>query len=224
MTDAGITLTAEGVYLARGRTYVLRNLCLRLRSGDVVGLVGENGAGKTTLLAVLASRLRPTRGRVTLRSAGRLLRGQEYRATVGMVAHEPFLYPELTCRENLALFAALYGQDSSRNALEGILQTVGLSGAVERPVGLLSRGMTQRLAIARLLVSASKVWLLDEPFSGLDLEGQAFLDRLLRAHGESGGIVVVSSHTPNLLDGLCNRTIRLRKGRLVPSQEAEAPR
>jgi heme exporter protein A len=163
-------------------------------------LVGPNGAGKTTLLRVVAGLLRPTAGAV------------ERRAPIGMVGHDAMLYPALTARENLRFFARLHGVDGARVA--DLLEQVGLTHRAHDRVGTFSRGMLQRMAIARALVHDPAVLLFDEPLSGLDDAASHALVALLAGLRERGAAMILVSHQLELLRGVGTHIVRMAGGRL----------
>ncbi len=208
-------IAAEAVTRVIGRRHILRGVSLDAGPGDVVALVGPNGAGKTTLLHVLAGRSSHEDGRVRLRWDGREVTGLEFRARVAFLPHDLFLYPDLTARENLAFFATLHGVGDATDRVAGTLDRVGLARDADRLVRTLSRGMQQRAAVGRLLVTGAAVWLLDEPGTGLDTAGRQWLWSTLEGHARAGGAVVLSSHDPAEVGRLATRILALRSGRVL---------
>jgi heme exporter protein A len=186
---------------------VLVDVSFALHRGEAFLLVGPNGAGKTTLLRVLAGLLRQTTGQV------------ERRATVGMVAHDPMLYPALTARENLRFFARLHGVDGAR--VTDLLEQVGLTHRAHDRVGTFSRGMLQRMAIARALVHQPDVLLFDEPLSGLDDAASRALVTLLVELRDRGTAMILVSHQLELLRGVGTHIVRMAGGRLGPIDPLE---
>lgn len=215
------SVLAQGLYKDYGRQRALSDVSLRLHSGQITGLLGENGAGKSTLLALLSGMLRPTRGSVRLDEQPLLdIDPTFFRARLGVLSHEPRLYAELSPRENLALFGRLYGVFSSQSGdasqtIDAWLSRVDLTRAADRPVRTLSRGMLQRLAIAKTLLHSPTLLLLDEPFTGLDPTGTALLCTLLRQERTRGTIVLLISHDLHLLAPLCDQVVILHRGRQV---------
>jgi heme exporter protein A len=175
---------------------------LSLAAGESVLLVGPNGAGKTTLLRVLAGLLRASGGRV------------ERRGRVGLVAHYSMLYDALTARENLRFFARLHGVEGRRRA-DDLLEQMGLAAFGDERVGAFSRGMTQRLAIARALLSDPDILLLDEPLTGLDDRSCAKVLQVLGELQARGRALLIASHQLAELLGVVTAIGFLIQGRLA---------
>ena len=164
---------------------------------------GPNGAGKTTLLRLLAGLLKPTAG-VARVGGVRLPGGAAARAQVGLISHHSMLYEALTARENVEFAARLHGVDAPREAAEAALRVMRVADRAATPVRALSRGLQQRVSIARALVHAPRVLLLDEPYSGLDDAGAAALAALLEARRGEGATLVLVTH--NVAEGLALAT------------------
>ncbi|HTQ06759.1 MAG TPA: ABC transporter ATP-binding protein [Polyangiaceae bacterium] len=195
-----------------GAVAALRGVTLALDAGQIVMLEGENGAGKSTLLSVLATVLKPTLGRVIYEPIGEEL--ERVRPELGWVSHESLCYRELSGRENVELAARAYGV-SDPSAWERARDRVDARAFADRPVRLLSRGQRQRIALARALVHAPSVLLLDEPWAGLDGRSSELLERALIDERERGTLIVVSSHAPEQAERLGARRVRLAGGRLA---------
>lgn len=212
-------LTVEDVSRHFGRRRALSRVSFRAERGAILGLLGPNGAGKSTLLALLATLLRPSTGRILYgtRSAGE--HGAELRATIGVLGHELFLYPELTARENLEFFAGLYGVTDRRAAALDALDHAGLRDRADDLVSSFSRGMRQRLGLERALIHAPRLLLLDEPFTGLDDASAMALGRRLQALRSQGAIVILATHDLDLAEALLDRAVFLRDGRIVHAVE-----
>lgn len=221
------TVLAQGLYKDYGRQRALSDVSLRLHSGQITGLLGENGAGKSTLLALLSGMLRPTRGSVRLDEQPLLdIDPTFFRARLGVLSHEPRLYAELSPRENLALFGRLYGVFSSQSGdasqtIDAWLARVDLARAADRPVRTLSRGMLQRLAIAKTLLHSPTLLLLDEPFTGLDRGGAFALGQQLGAAKARGTMIVVVTHDLEAIAGYADHVAILRRGQLVLEQRSD---
>jgi heme exporter protein A len=201
-------LLCAGLVRRYGHRTALDGVDLRVERGETVVLTGANGAGKTTLLRVLATVLRPTSGRVVVEGHALPGAARAARPLVGYAGHEPLVYPALTARENLDLYAALFGVEP--DAVPRALDRVGLARRGTDRVSEFSRGMLQRLSLARATLHRPQVLLLDEPSSGLDADGSALLDELL---AEQGRTVVIATHDPGRFDAAARR-LRIDAGRV----------
>jgi heme exporter protein A len=182
----------EGLGRRFGERTALRDVTLTVPQGATLVVLGPNGAGKSTLLRVLAGLLRPHAG--TLRILGHVLpdEGWRVRGRIGLLAHEPMLYRDLTPRENLRFHARLHDVPLAR--IDEVLDAVGMTARADDPVAVLSRGMVQRVAAARAVLHDPELLLLDEPFANLDPAATALLEPLIgRASGRTR---VVTSHDP----------------------------
>jgi len=210
-------LEAQNVSYIRGRTAVLRDLNLTVACGDIVALLGANGVGKTTLLECLAGVLRPTGGGVHwFGEAGS--DSTSSRRWVGFLGHESSLYHSLTAWENLHFAGRMYGLDQPEDRVEEVLSSFQLKSHAHRPTGSLSRGMRQRLAIARAMLHEPVILMLDEPFTSLDDSARDSLEELLRAMRRSGMAILMTSHDPAQSRNLADRIFWLREGRLFPDK------
>ena len=202
-----------------GAIQALCGLDLRLPAGESVAVFGPNGAGKTTLIRILTLALRPTAGSFRIAGLEPSRHERDIRASIGVISHHSYLYDDLTARQNLEFFARLYGVAAPRPRAAELLEVVGLASRADDPVGGFSRGMQQRLSLARALVHEPSLVFLDEPFTGLDPHGARSLRRTLeRLRAERRSIVLV---THNLGEGLelSDRWLILARGRLL----AEGP-
>lgn len=213
-------LGARGVIKRHGFREVLRGIDIDLPQGRVVALHGPNGAGKSTLLRILALLQRPSAGQVLWEGRPVAGREGEVRRSLGVVAHHTFLYDHLTAEENLRFYGRLYGlADPARRAGE-LLAAVGLEEYAREMVGTFSRGMQQRLAIARALVHGPRVLLLDEPFTGLDRGGQAMLVDLLSRFRRDGGACLLVSHDFEASATVADTVVILHRGVIVRESDA----
>ena len=205
----------EAVVKQYGLNPVLRGVDLHVAAGEFVTLVGPNGAGKSTLLAIVATLLPPTSG--TVRVGGWALPGQadRVRRHIGLVSHHALLYRDLTAAENLTFYGKLYRlDDPEARALEA-LRAVGLFSRQRDAVGTFSRGMLQRLTIARATLHEPDVLLLDEPYTGLDQEASRLLDELLRTEAARGRTILMITHDLEHGLGLADRLAILHRGRIA---------
>jgi heme exporter protein A len=209
------SLSAAEVWRGFGRERVLRGVSLELTSGNSLAILGRNGSGKSTLLRVLAGLLRPARGRVLVGGED-LFAAPRARARLGYVGHEPMLYGGLTVMENLRLYAALYGLPDPRARTEEACALLDLEAYRDTLTARLSRGLTQRAAVARAVLHRPQVLLLDEPFAGLDPDATARLAAHLDAFRAAGGTLILATHHPAEAARLSDTARRLTGGRLTP--------
>jgi heme exporter protein A len=199
-----------------GSERALVNVSLELGGRSMCALLGHNGAGKTTLLGLLSTLVRPNDGKIVYRTGTTEITGAAVRREIGMLAHASLCYAELTARENLALFAGLYEIDDGAAALDAVLDRVGLEPRARgRAARTYSRGMLQRLALARALLTRPSLLLLDEPFTGLDRGGAIALGAELGKLRDDGAIVVVVTHDLEAIAGRTDHVAILRRGQLV---------
>jgi heme ABC exporter ATP-binding subunit CcmA len=184
---------------------------MEIPAGQSIALFGANGAGKSTLLRILATLSRPTRGTVQAFGEDAWEIRDTVRERTGVVAHQPYVYPELTCYENLRFFATMFGCDPAQ-VIPAALETVGLTHRSDSPASTLSRGLLQRLNLARAILHSPDVLILDEPDTGLDREGRQVLSSLVREHVERGGTVVFTTHSYDYGLDLATRIVALRDG------------
>lgn len=184
----------ENVQKWFGHTIALQGVSLTVQPGEFVVFLGRNGAGKSTLLRVIARIVKPNAGRVRVCGIDVLKNPELIRSRLGFVAHSSFLYRHLTACENLLFFARLYQVPNPENRVQETLRWVGLEKQANRQIGGFSRGMQQRLAIARAVLHDPEILLLDEPFTGLDLEAAELLGQWLKNFVESQKTVVMATH------------------------------
>ncbi len=204
-----------------GLKVILRGLDFHVEPGEFVALLGPNGAGKTTFLRILASLSRPTMGEVNI--AGHKLphEAAQVRARLGVVSHQPLLYPDLTAEENLRFYARMYGIENQDERITDVLEMVGLNARRRDLVGAFSRGMQQRLAIGRAVLHDPDVVLFDEPYTGLDQDASEMLDEVLRSVAAKGRTVVMTSHDLARAEDLATRFDILSRGVIATSARRE---
>lgn len=197
---------------------MLRGLDLKLGQGQVVVIQGDNGAGKTTLLRVLAGLLRPTQGKLEWFGTSSLKIHPRIRARLGYMAHDILLYEDLTAYQNLVLFANLYGLKNPLRQVMTALEDAGLWERRADPPRKFSRGMRARLGLARVLIHKPKILLLDEPSSGLDVQGRKWILKALSQQKKDGGASIITTHDPAVWTGLNANIKILDKGKLHPAK------
>jgi heme exporter protein A len=218
----GPPIVAEGLRREFGGIPVLAGIDLTVDAGELVVLLGANGAGKTTLLRVLATLLRPSGGTLRLFGEDASRRPPAARRRVGHVGHESACYPDLTGRENLRFYAELHGVPDPESRITELLRWAGLEEAARRAVRVYSRGMVQRLALARALLHGPELLLLDEPFSGLDPSASARLQSLLAELRRSGHAIVLSTHDVERVAAIATRVAILHRGRIAWTRDGAA--
>jgi len=212
---SGAVIEARDVSKRFGRQVALRGVDLRVSPGRTLAIVGPNGAGKSTLLRILSTLARPSSGVVLLGGVPVADDPVAARRRLGVVFGATFLYDELTGAENLAYYARLYGVRDSVSRAATLATLVGLEGRLYDRVGVYSRGMAQRLSIARALLHQPDVLLLDEPDAGLDPAAMAGLPRLLRGDGVPERAIVLTTHDLDLALTLADDVAILAGGRFV---------
>ncbi|MCA9964246.1 MAG: heme ABC exporter ATP-binding protein CcmA [Anaerolineales bacterium] len=194
---------------------VLQGVNLHILAGEFVMLVGANGAGKSTLMQIVAALQAPTAGQVTVGGWALPQYADRVRRHIGYVSHEPLLYADLTAAENLEFFSQIYELGLTKEQIGERLRRVGLLARQREAVRLFSRGMKQRLAIARATLHEPDILLLDEPYTGLDQQAAELLDHLLQQEVTAGRTIFMITH--DLVHGyhLCNRVAILNRGKIV---------
>ena len=212
-----IALRFDNIAKRYGGLFALRNVSLEIQAGECLALAGRNGSGKTTLLRVASRLVRPSAGTLSFPSATAPSAVQP-----GYVAHATMVYDELTAEENLILFARLQNVEQPTTRAEALLHELSLFDRRASLVRTFSRGMRQRIAIARALLHRPTILLLDEPATGLDPFGFAWLARTLRDLSASGCTIVMSLHGESEISALASRAIRLDAGKIVADTNSGA--
>jgi heme exporter protein A len=216
-------LRAHGLEKRFGAVAALRGVDLEIARGDCLAVLGPNGAGKSTLLRLLAGLMRPSRGELEV--AGRDQRALDRgaaRALVGYVGHATLLYSELTARENLVFVGRLQGVRDPEQRARQLLEAQDLAHVADRRAGTFSRGMSQRLSIARALVHEPELLLFDEPFTGLDRAAADTLAARLAALRSTERTCVLVTHELHQASRLASEAIVLARGRIVHRARGEA--
>jgi heme exporter protein A len=208
-----------------GASRALAGVDLTIRAGSMCALLGPNGAGKTTMLGILSTLVRQTGGDFAYRAGDDTVeQGPLLRHAIGVIAHDSFIYGELTGWENLLFYGRLYQLDDPESRARELLDRVGLDDkAASRQARTYSRGMTQRLSLARALMHEPDVLLLDEPFTGLDRTGAAALSSTLASAVQQGKIVVVVTHDLESIGGIADHVVVLRRGKVVHETSRREP-
>jgi heme exporter protein A len=208
-------IRVRGLVKRFGSRFALHGVDLDVGAGECVALVGPNGAGKTTLLRILATLSRPTKGAVRIDGLDLARDANALRRRVGFLSHQPLLYDDLSGDENLHFYGRMYEVEGLGKRVKGLLDQVGLTHACHDPVRTYSRGMKQRLSIARALLHDPPVLLLDEPYTGLDRQAAGMLDQILRQVGMDARTVLLTTHDVERGLGLTQRVTLLARGQIV---------
>jgi heme exporter protein A len=212
-------LRFENIDKRYGGLYALRRVTFEIDPGECAVLAGRNGSGKTTLLRIAGQIVRPTHGKLAFPGA---TPGSDGHSRPGYVGHSTMVYDELTAEENLLLFARLQEVESPAARAENLLREVGLYERRSSQVRTFSRGMRQRIAIARALIHRPSVLLLDEPATGLDPLGITWLANSLRELNRAGCTVVMSLHGESEISALATRAVRLDAGSVIADTKTGA--
>lgn len=208
-----IRIEAVGLHMQFGNHKVLNNIHFSIRTGEIFGLLGPSGAGKTTLINILTGQMKQTQGKaMILGTDSRELTSKIY-AGIGMVLDNTGLYERLTCYDNLSMFAEIY--HINKSAITSILQKVGLDGSQKTPVIRMSKGMKQRLVLARAIMHNPRILFLDEPTSGLDPTTAASIHKLINEEKEKGTTIFLTTHNMEEAAKLCDHVALLHQGEIV---------
>jgi len=207
-------LTVEGLGKSFGHNHALRGVNLRLKRGEFLTILGPNGAGKTTLIRILATLTKPSRGKMRLGSWDLRQGGVALRREIGFLSHQTLLYDDLTAFENLHFYGRMYDVPNLEKRIQEVIRRVGLERRLHDPVRTFSRGMQQRLAIARAFLHEPSLMLLDEPYTGLDQSAVEMLRGILQELAGGQKSVIMATH--NLEQGLenCHRLAILVRGEI----------
>lgn len=206
-------LEVSGVSKDFGRIIALRDVTFSVQPGEFVSILGRNGAGKTTLLNIISGVSRPSEGTVQL--FGTNPSDRENKAKLAVISHEMFLYGNLTALENLEYYSRIYSVPDAQERIETVLKDVELTHRRFDLVATYSRGMTQRLTIARALLHEPSLLLLDEPFTGLDQHAIGMLITLLKRQKEMGRTILLTTHDLHTATALSDRYLVISKHKIV---------
>ncbi len=200
-------LSIHDLACERGERLLFRNLDFELSAGEALLVRGGNGRGKTSLLRILCGLSLPAAGVVRWR--GELIGKvhEQYGREMAYIGHANGIKDDLTPLENLRLAAALGGRDLDNATAMAALERVGLSRCLDFPARVLSFGQRRRVALAGLMTAGALLWILDEPLTGLDVQGVAMVEQMIRDHVVAGGLVIMTTHQPLALDGVTPRTL-----------------
>jgi len=210
-------LSLDGVTKDFGNTRAVDRLSLKVPAGEIFGLIGPNGSGKTTTIKMVVGLYHPTRGKVRVDGNDIVQAPTKAKACLGYVPDDPVAYDRLTGREFLEFVGELYGMERERReeAIVRLLSAYGIEDLADGYFGKFSRGTKQKIAMAAGLLHEPALMLIDEPMVGLDPESTLVTKRLLRAYADAGGAVLLSTHTLDIAEDLCDRFGVLYRGRLA---------
>lgn len=212
----------QGITKSFGNRLALRGIDLVVERGESVVIFGPNGAGKTTLIKVLATIMKPSSGRILVDGLSLKDNAEEIRRRIGVVTHQTFLYSNLTAFENLEFYSRMYDVPRRKERIREVVAMVGMTSRLHDRVGTLSRGMQQRLSIARSLLHKPTIMLLDEPEMGLDQRAISMLWKALPSEeGEKGTIILITHNLERGLE-LGDRLLILDKGKIVYQGSTQA--
>jgi heme exporter protein A len=220
-STADLALEVRELSRTFGARKALDGVTFELPKGAFLSIFGPNGAGKTTMLNVLSTLTNPSKGSAKVVGLDVVADAVELREHIGFISHNPLLYPDLTAEENLEFFAELYGLDDPKTRVRELLTAVELEHRRLDAVSTFSRGMTQRLSIARALLHHPDVLFLDEPYSGLDPHAMDILDSLIASVRAEHTFVMISHDLQKGLE-LCSHALILAKGKVVLFEERDA--
>lgn len=219
MKELGTMLELRNMTKLLGDKLVLRNITLTLEKGEILAVIGPNGAGKSTFFKCTVGLLKPTSGDILLNGKIVKKNSAEIKQKIGFLGHESFLYNNLSPLENLKFYGKLYKvKDLDRKANE-LLKEVGLFLFRDIPIRSFSRGMMQRLAIARVLLPDPDILMLDEPHTGLDQEAVALLNQIIKQKRVSGTSILIISHDFEQVHALADRVAVLKKGKIISKRQ-----
>lgn len=217
----GAAVATENLTKKFGSRRAVDGVTVSIARGEVLAVFGPNGAGKTTLLRMLGGILRPTSGSARIGEVP-LPGGSAVRRRIGIVSHQTLLYDALTARENVEFAARLYGVTNFREKTVAALEAMKIADRADAPVRSLSRGMKQRVSVARAIVHDPEVVLADEPFNGLDVAGAAALSSLLSSLKSRGAALLLVTHNVDEGLALASRAAIMANGKLVSVAERSA--
>jgi heme ABC exporter ATP-binding subunit CcmA len=208
-------ISIKNLHKSFGRKRILRDMNLHVKKGEFIALFGPNGAGKTTLIKILATLARPSSGTIEINGYDLHEDSIEIRRSIGVLSHNPLLYDDLTMKENLIFYSRMYGLKKKEKEILGLIKSVGLLHRANDKIGEFSRGMKQRAAVARVVLHDPPVFLLDEPYTGLDFKAWDMLNGMLKEYHEKGKTILLITHNVDLGYENANRLAILADGKVA---------
>lgn len=214
-TDTKFDILAHEIKKTYGNFDALKGVSITIKRGEFFTLFGPNGAGKTTLIKLLATLTEPTSGSLEVYGYDAKSEVKPIRSIVGVISHDTYLYENLSAFENIKFFAELYGLSNIEDRVSTVIEQVGLKARMHDLVRNFSRGMKQRLTVARAIVHEPKILLLDEPYTGLDLNGAQIFGEMLSDLKTQNRTILMTTHNIDEGLGLSDRVGILMKGKIV---------
>lgn len=215
MSENSPLIRVDELVKAYGYRPILKKLSLDIGRGELTALLGPNGSGKSTLLRLLTGLAKPTAGIITVGGWAMPQEAAAVRAQIGMVGHKSLLYEQLTARENMRFFARMYNLEDADDRIEQRIAQVGLTKHADQIVRTYSRGMQQRLSIARAMLHEPDVLFFDEPYTGLDQDASAMLDDLITQTHAAGHTLLMTTHQIERAARIARRVVILSRGQIV---------
>ena len=206
MSSSG--LSTQCLACSRGYRDLFADLSMALQPGEILRVEGKNGSGKTSLLRILAGLAQPVSGEVMWQGVPIQHIDAGYFQNLLYIGHKPGIKYELSAIENLCLSRALFGNRAA-NGIDEALHQIGLYGFEDMPAGMLSAGQKRRVALAQLFLTRAKLWILDEPYTSLDVAAVALMEDVFRQHVQGGGLLVMTSHQPVNIAGCVSKRLAL---------------
>jgi heme exporter protein A len=213
-TSPRTIIEVRGLSRSFGKIVALRGIDLYIREGEFLTVFGPNGAGKTTLIGILSSLVKPTSGEILYRGKSIHDDSNMLRRAIGVIGHQSLLYTQLTARENLRFYGKMYGVADLEGRIDEVLEAIDLSHRANDASGTFSRGMLQRLSIGRAMLHRPLIYLLDEPYSGLDQHSADRLCEMLARFREDGKTILMTTHNLERGHELSNRNVIIVKGKI----------
>lgn len=211
-------LEIKGVSKKFKQTKVVDNLSFNVHEGEIVGLLGENGAGKTTTLRMISTMLKPSEGSIEVNGYDVVRNPSKVRREIGILfGGEVGIYDRLSARENMEYFGKLYGmnQDEINKRIDELTEDLEMGEYMDRKAGKFSRGMKQKVSIARTIIHSPNVMLFDEPSTGLDVSAARVIHEFILKCKKESKVILLSSHSMTEVEKLCDRVVIIHKGKLI---------
>ena len=215
LPSAPLAVETSGLIKSFGNYTALRGIDLKVPAGSTLAVFGPNGAGKTTLIKILASIMRPTSGKILIEGLELVDNAELLRARLGLVAHQSYLYGNLSAWENLDFYARMYGVENRNTRIAEMLDLVSLTSRKHDRLSTFSRGMQQRMALARALLHRPSILLLDEPETGLDQQALGAMWDIIRREETGKRTIIFTSHSFERALAVCDDVVILERGRIA---------